>query len=79
MLAVVGGARMDVDGAEEGAEAGLVTLSVALLLDWALTETKECDDRTTSEKSVRLRTAENEQTRMLGDIERRKERRGRRA
>lgn len=34
--------------------------------DCALTEPKECDNRTTREKSVRMRTADAEQQRMTG-------------
>lgn len=34
-----------------------------------MTETKECDDRTTRVKNVKLRTAEGVQRRMLGELE----------
>ena len=34
----------------------------------ALTEPKECDSRTTREKSVRMRTADAEQQRMVGGV-----------
>jgi hypothetical protein len=35
----------------------------------ALTTTKECDDRTTRVRNVRLRNADGEQKRMVGELE----------
>jgi len=50
-------------GAEDEGEGMFVTSEAEL---WALAYINECDDKTTSEKSVRMRTTGAEQQRMVG-------------
>ena len=61
---VVGGVGVGVSEGGAGGRDTVGTTSPESL--WALTETKECDVRTTRVKNVRLRAAEVEQKRMVG-------------